>query len=583
MQVLVALFKARGAIVTRDDLIASCWSGRIVGDNAIQRTISRIRDLAAANEPAGFRLETIPKVGYRLIEIATHPEHTPSLEIAQTGAAHGRTRLFLAIAAFVLALSIGGGVWLLQSPVETFGVTAIAAPGPENREMMGAIANELAQLSNTSGIPIPFYFDTRSKASRLILQGAQQRSGDALHAAVSLYDSRTSELMWSASAERPAGQSSELYRVLSRAVMEALTCVVPRGSDPPMDNAGMRAALNACGRILQEPDPQLVQVLRQAAQSNPGSAALLAYLSQVEAQLGQVEDGNEPTSAQLQYRAAAHEHLARAREIDPSNGEVYVTEYFLTPSNAWPEQFAALSRGLAVDQANAHIYMLRTQVLQKVGFMEEAVESARRGTMLNPSSPDIRATYISALAYNGYADTAHEELVQAIALWPLSPALQEAQFRFALRYGDARTLLKQIESGTSFINSSAEFQMGPTRGFLIARISPTPENIETAVQQSLSIYHRFGAPQFAVQTLGRFDRIDDAFRVLNDPPAIASLKKSGTDILFRPGMRAIRLDPRFALVAKRLGLAQFWRRDGQWPDFCADSQLTYDCRIAMNR
>ncbi len=65
MQVLVALARVDGAIVSRDDLIATCWSGRIVGEDAINRVISRLRRLA--DETGAFRIETITKVGYRLL------------------------------------------------------------------------------------------------------------------------------------------------------------------------------------------------------------------------------------------------------------------------------------------------------------------------------------------------------------------------------------------------------------------------------------------------------------------------------------------------------------------------------------
>src|SRR5690348_1279350 len=41
MQVLTVLAQANGAVLTRDELIAACWSGMVVGDNAIHRTISR--------------------------------------------------------------------------------------------------------------------------------------------------------------------------------------------------------------------------------------------------------------------------------------------------------------------------------------------------------------------------------------------------------------------------------------------------------------------------------------------------------------------------------------------------------------
>lgn len=65
MQVLVALFRA-GAIVTRDELTLRCWDGRVVGDDAINRVLSRIRHIAADIGQGSFSVETITKVGYRL-------------------------------------------------------------------------------------------------------------------------------------------------------------------------------------------------------------------------------------------------------------------------------------------------------------------------------------------------------------------------------------------------------------------------------------------------------------------------------------------------------------------------------------
>ena len=63
-QVLVALHQAMGHVVSRDELIARCWDGRIVGDDAINRVIWRLRRLSEADTI--FTIETIPKVGYRL-------------------------------------------------------------------------------------------------------------------------------------------------------------------------------------------------------------------------------------------------------------------------------------------------------------------------------------------------------------------------------------------------------------------------------------------------------------------------------------------------------------------------------------
>nr|HMN55160.1 winged helix-turn-helix domain-containing protein [Sphingopyxis sp.] len=68
MQVLIALHRADGGIVTRDELTRSCWDGRIVGDDAINRVISRLRKAADGIGAGSFVIETITKIGYRLVE-----------------------------------------------------------------------------------------------------------------------------------------------------------------------------------------------------------------------------------------------------------------------------------------------------------------------------------------------------------------------------------------------------------------------------------------------------------------------------------------------------------------------------------
>jgi TolB-like protein/DNA-binding winged helix-turn-helix (wHTH) protein len=66
MQVLVALARRRGEVVSRDELIDACWRGRVVGDDAVSRCIAALRRLATLC--GGLAIETIPRVGYRLDE-----------------------------------------------------------------------------------------------------------------------------------------------------------------------------------------------------------------------------------------------------------------------------------------------------------------------------------------------------------------------------------------------------------------------------------------------------------------------------------------------------------------------------------
>ena len=66
MQVLVALTRANGRVVSRDELIATCWNQRVVGEDSINRVLSRLRHIAAENAEGSFVIETIRGVGYRL-------------------------------------------------------------------------------------------------------------------------------------------------------------------------------------------------------------------------------------------------------------------------------------------------------------------------------------------------------------------------------------------------------------------------------------------------------------------------------------------------------------------------------------
>jgi hypothetical protein len=66
MQTLVALVQAGGEVVSRDELMARCWHGTVVSEDAVTRAVGQVRRLAR-HAPGSFTLETIAKVGYRLM------------------------------------------------------------------------------------------------------------------------------------------------------------------------------------------------------------------------------------------------------------------------------------------------------------------------------------------------------------------------------------------------------------------------------------------------------------------------------------------------------------------------------------
>jgi DNA-binding winged helix-turn-helix (wHTH) protein len=105
MQVLVALARMDGQVVSRDELIDACWAGRIVGEDAINRCIGRLRRLAEDFEGA-FSIETVIRVGYRLTPVIAEAQPTQSPATAK------RWSLRVVVAIAIAALAIGAGAVL---------------------------------------------------------------------------------------------------------------------------------------------------------------------------------------------------------------------------------------------------------------------------------------------------------------------------------------------------------------------------------------------------------------------------------------------------------------------------------------
>ncbi|MFL6764903.1 MAG: winged helix-turn-helix domain-containing protein [Sphingomicrobium sp.] len=115
MQLLVALHRADGAVVSKDDLGHLVWEGRIVGEDAINRVVSRLRAVAEKQAGGVFRLETITKVGYRLCYRGSGASAGEPLR--QSGAAPryrlSRRDLMIGGGA-VTAAAVGVGIFSLQ-------------------------------------------------------------------------------------------------------------------------------------------------------------------------------------------------------------------------------------------------------------------------------------------------------------------------------------------------------------------------------------------------------------------------------------------------------------------------------------
>jgi DNA-binding winged helix-turn-helix (wHTH) protein/tetratricopeptide (TPR) repeat protein len=67
MDVLVALCKANGNIVSAEELLAQCWGGTIHSDGPVHKNVAQLRRLLGDNTSAPLFIETVRKRGYRTV------------------------------------------------------------------------------------------------------------------------------------------------------------------------------------------------------------------------------------------------------------------------------------------------------------------------------------------------------------------------------------------------------------------------------------------------------------------------------------------------------------------------------------
>ncbi|WP_269713324.1 winged helix-turn-helix domain-containing protein [Caulobacter sp. NIBR2454] len=91
MSVLIALYRARGETLSRDEMNAVCWMGRVVSLDAQTQAVARLRKVLAQDPTV--EIETVSKIGYRLR--VTHEERrSADLKLDRPAAARPGLRRF---------------------------------------------------------------------------------------------------------------------------------------------------------------------------------------------------------------------------------------------------------------------------------------------------------------------------------------------------------------------------------------------------------------------------------------------------------------------------------------------------------
>jgi hypothetical protein len=248
----------------------------------------------------------------------------------------------------------------------------------------------------------------------------------------------------------------------------------------------------------------------------------------------------------------------------------------------WAERVALLEKGHAVDPDNGVVTGTLAWNLALVGRWREATVLARQAVDADPYSA-LEVTFLAELVgFGGEPGAAVDLLAGARRRFPLVADIALTDFRIAALAGDARRAGHMLDDGPNRVELRPASQ-ALWRAILAARVDTAPAPGDAATRTILAM--AADNPQVGLRTLERLvvvRHLEDARRFASSSP-VADADNEDQSLLFSRLLQPLRADPRFMALAARQGLVTVWARSGQWPDFCGDKDLGYDCRAEARK
>jgi len=577
----------------RCDAVVVLWSERSVRSAWVRDEAATGRDLGKlvpvsidkVQPPMGFRqFQTIGLAAWKstsragklqellnAIERLSTDDSAPAAEVSKP-AKHRKLSIPITVGGTVAALLlIAGGTLMWRQRADSEPAVFTVAPADASAKSQGLAKDLLVKLgglqSANADAPEIVDSDAAGKASFILqvssaVQGAQVQASAALLA-------RNHALLWSQEFQRPSVAEGDLRQQLALTAARVLTCAKKGAMAPDrLDQQTLKLYLSGCAqRDLADTDlRRLVPTLRELIRRAPNFDGAWALLLETEAAM--MGYGNIP--AESPEGRTLRNDIVEARKISPHMPEAYFAEFILLHGNNVLDQLDQLVARANKEAPNQPpVFYINGALDGAIGRMNEAASYAKQAADADPLDPGTVGEYINALGWAGQLDAAAHELRRAERLWPGTHAMLEARMRYDLRYGDPKEGLRIIRSGAapSFL---------PYESYLQARADPSKGNVDRAIADARAHVGRdAGAIGNLIQALAEFGREDEIYPLIEQQGRDAI---GESYLLFRPAFHRFRQNPRFMIVAKQLGLLQYWSRTARWPDFCFESDLPYDCK-----
>jgi DNA-binding winged helix-turn-helix (wHTH) protein/TolB-like protein len=420
LDLLAHLARNPGRLVSKDELIAEVWGGRIVSDAALSSRIKSARRAIGDDGERQHLIRTVHGRGFVFVgriepDAAPLQAAAPVAEPPRPAARSSPGARVAAVAALAAAVAIGWALVDLRQAPQVAAVPQAPVVLPERKpsvavlnfanltgdvaqdRLASALAEDIARLLSwrpwlrvTAPRPAVAGGDALDGAAigrelgvRYVVDGSLRQDEGSARLAVRLVEAGSGAQVWAdifgqGQANRPNEQSRIAVQVMHVLESTLLTAESRRGlrerpDDPSAEDLAIR------GRVLQlrpntpENNDEARRLFEAALERDASSLDGLIGIAEVE--LNHVLNGYPPSDDADARLARAEQAIGRAIELQPHSASPQRVRGVLLRARGEADQaIAAFARAIDLDRsaADAHAQIGRAKI--DVGLAAEAVE-----------------------------------------------------------------------------------------------------------------------------------------------------------------------------------------------------------------
>jgi TolB-like protein len=415
---LVYLIRHRDRVVSKDDLIAGVWGGRIVSDSTLTSRINAARRAVGDNGTRQAVIRTVPRKGLRFVAGVRQESDEAENPAAPDAAMHPPAitdRPSIAILPFenlsedrALELILNGlaeDIIALLARVPGFFVIARASSFAYLRH-----SSELRRVGTELGV-------------RYVVTGSARSSEDRVRVAVQLIEAESGNQLWAGRYDVERGNTFDLQDEIARRIIVELEPALTKADlsiirRRRIENVDAWSHYRHAAGVIavhgwnEQSVAEATAGLREAIVIDPDFAlarALLALLFGFGGLLSLVDD---ISTAEREARDQAE----RAVAIDPNASDVLgFAGCALADIGDGERGFELLQRAVELDPSNAQAHVALGAALIRLGRFDDGIKSMQFGMRSSPK--DFRLTFWSMILANalGLAGRLDEAVAMAAA------------------------------------------------------------------------------------------------------------------------------------------------------------------------